>query len=739
MRAHALVLLIVVALVAPSTRAGGARSTAALPPADAVADTAMQPGQQLVRRGDYSQAEQFYADLASQNASLAPRALLLDARATLTDGDAAAAEALVQQVLADYPNSDQTPNAYFALEQIRRATGDCAGALRALDAFEASAGATAIGPYAALQRSQCAATLGDWSTELAAAQSALSIDGGGPRLTQIEALERAAEASQKMGRKQQALDLYNRSLALAGTRAYTAEMLFTTASVARSLGQTDLAAERFRAIVVDYADQARGPGAVDALNDLGRGASISPLQAGVVRLSAKDYRAAIDQFDLVSADSADWGTAQLQRAEALLKLGDSDAARAGLHDVIDAGDPGAGAAWLRLGQLDERDGDLASAEANYQNMAQAAPDRAAEALFHVGFTRFVRGDRSGALDAWRSGLASGGPPSPSVFAELEYWVGKALPVGSAEAQEAFNRSAAAAPESFYGLRAQEQISQRDGGTLTMAALPPGGTGWLALSPADLQERAGWFAGANITPERAAQDVAPALHRAETLLDLGLSAEASWEVDGVAGQYAKAHDIAHLSAVADWATAHDQPQLTLRIGKQMRDLVGLSALPRALQKQVYPAGWGDLVAEQAAAYGIDPLLMLALMRQESSFDPRAQSGAQAMGLTQVVPSTARSIASRLGRDDFALRDLFKPSVSIEFGAWFLQQLLGDYKGRLFPTLAAYDAGGGNVARWLQRYGDDPDVLVEEIPFAETQTYLRIVYDNYWHYEALYRSP
>jgi len=160
------------------------------------------------------------------------------------------------------------------------------------------------------------------------------------------------------------------------------------------------------------------------------------------------------------------------------------------------------------------------------------------------------------------------------------------------------------------------------------------------------------------------------------------------------------------------------------------------MPRALQKQVYPAGWGDLVAEQAAVYGVDPLLVLAVMRQESSFDPRAQSNAQAMGLTQIVPSTARDIARRLGRDDFALRDLFKPQTSLEFGTWFMSRLLGDYKGRVFPALAAYNAGGGTVARWLQRFGDDPDLLVEQIPLNETQTYLRIVYDNYWHYQALY---
>ena len=64
------------------------------------------------------------------------------------------------------------------------------------------------------------------------------------------------------------------------------------------------------------------------------------------------------------------------------------------------------------------------------------------------------------------------------------------------------------------------------------------------------------------------------------------------------------------------------------------------------------------------------------------------------------------------------------------------MLTEFDNQPFPALAAYNAGGGNVARWLDRYGDDPDVLIELVPFAETQTYLRIVYDNYWHYRALY---
>ncbi len=730
MRGHALVLLVVTALVVtPSTRAvGGAATTME------TSDAILAPGQQLVRRGDYAAAEQFFADQVAENPAVAARALLLEARTALADGDTDTAESLIQQLLADYPDSDQVSYAYFTLEQVRRTAGDCAGAMRALDAFQATT-ATAMGPYVALQRAQCAATLRDWPAELSSAKTALSIDGGGPRLTQIEALERAAEADLKLGRRQEALDFYNRSLSLAGTRAYTAEMLFTTATVARALGQTGLAADRYRAVVVDYADQARGPGALDALADMGLDGTVSPLQAGLVRLDALDYRAAIAQFDQVDPSSPDWGRAQLNRAEALLKLGDEDSARTTL-DAVSSGEPqAAGSALLRLGQLDERDGDEAAAEAHFQQMAQVAPDRSAEALFHVGFTRFVRGNGQGALAAWQTGLASG-PPAPPLQAELQYWLGRAMPDGSAQAQEAFNRAAAAAPESYYGLRAQEQL----GGSLSMAALPAGGTSWLALAPPEVQERNAWFAAQGTTFERVAADVAqlPAITRAATLLELGLRTEAGWEIDGAVQQYALSKDVAHMSAIADWATAHDLPQFTLRIGKQMRDLVSMNGLPRALQKQVYPAGWGDLVAEQAATYKVDPLLVLALIRQESSFDPRAQSGAQAMGLTQIVPSTAQNIASRLGRDDFALRDLFKPDVSVEFGTWFIAQLLGEYKGRVFPSLAAYNAGGGNVARWLDRYSDDPDLLVERIPFTETQTYLRIVYDNYWHYKALYRS-
>jgi len=404
-----------------------------------------------------------------------------------------------------------------------------------------------------------------------------------------------------------------------------------------------------------------------------------------------------------------------------------------LAALADREPPLAGRALLQLGQLQMRSGEFTKAEGTFSRMATLAPERAAEALLNVGIARYVRQDRSGALSAWQQGLAAGG--SPAVQGQLQFWSAKALPAGSADSLAALNEAVALAPETYHGLRAQELLT---GSELSIATSR--GADWRVPSAAELAERDAWLTSLGLSSDRVRAEVTalPGLRRADDLLELGLQTEAGWEIDGVMATYAASKDIAHLSAVGDWLRDRDLPQLVLRVGRLERDLVGFNALPRAVQKQVYPDGFSDLVTEHSARYGLDPLLMLALMRQESSFEPRAQSGAEAMGLTQVVPPTARAIAARLGHADFALRDLFKPGVSVEFGTWYMAQQLKEFNNRPIPALAAYNAGGGNVTRWLQRYGTDPDVLVELIPFAETQTYLRIVYDNYRHYQLLYGS-
>ena len=122
MRRHALVLLTVLALVAPAApAAGGGSGRAASTDANAEASSApqpdarLEPGRQFMRRGDYLSARQFYADTAAQSPDLAPQALVLQARAALADGDTDTAESVLQQMLSDYPTSDQLASAYFTL------------------------------------------------------------------------------------------------------------------------------------------------------------------------------------------------------------------------------------------------------------------------------------------------------------------------------------------------------------------------------------------------------------------------------------------------------------------------------------------------------------------------------------------------------------------------------------------------------------------------------------------------
>jgi soluble lytic murein transglycosylase len=164
-----------------------------------------------------------------------------------------------------------------------------------------------------------------------------------------------------------------------------------------------------------------------------------------------------------------------------------------------------------------------------------------------------------------------------------------------------------------------------------------------------------------------------------------------------------------------------------------------ALPRLLLKILYPAPFPDLVVQQAREQGVDPLLLCALMKQESLFNPRATSSASAKGLTQVIPSTGQEIARNLGLPQFETDDLYRPVVSIRFGAFYLARQLAFLAGNPLFALAAYNGGPGNALRWMGNDRQaDQDLFVETIDYEETALYVRVVMENYGYYRLLYRG-
>ncbi len=698
-------------------------------------------GGELTHRGEYARAADLYGSLAARlGADAAPRALLLQARAALDDGDTAMAEQAAEQVVAAYGSSDQAATALFLAGRARMQGGDFGGALEAFDQYEARGGGAVPASYVWLQRAECYARIGDAERQLAAAKQALAVDGGGPRLAQIDALERAADAAQKLGSDREALDDENRLLKLASTRAYRAQLLSSTGKLARKLGMTDTAADRFRSLVLDYPEQPSASEALDALDDLGVADSVTAYQAGAVRLNGRAYDAALQLFAQVPGDAADADHAAYAYGVALLRLGRESDAIDHFREVADRFPSIASTAMLRAARLLESDARYAEAATAYERVRQVADGTsdADTALYRLGLTRYLMGDLDRATEAWQSLADPLEKAAPAQRAAALYWQGKVLARSGGDPRALWSSAASTAAGTYYAFRAEDALA---GGASPRGRAAEAAPADFQRAASDNAELAAWLASRGTSPQALERTLAaePALGRADALLAVGLQAEAGWEVEPVVQQAVEGREAGRLAALGDWLAARDLAQAALRAGLQARDLAGqpLLDLPRAVQKQVYPAGWGDVAVDQAAARGVDPLLLLALVRQESSFDPRARSGAGALGLAQLMPATAAGIARSLGSgSDVQPRDLFKPAVSLDFGAYYLAEQLRRYDGQVLPALAAYNAGGGNSDRWLADWSADPDLFVEEIPFAETQHYVQVVYENYRNYLRLY---
>jgi soluble lytic murein transglycosylase len=152
------------------------------------------------------------------------------------------------------------------------------------------------------------------------------------------------------------------------------------------------------------------------------------------------------------------------------------------------------------------------------------------------------------------------------------------------------------------------------------------------------------------------------------------------------------------------------------------------------KLFYPKWHFELVEKYAKAVNLDPYLVMALIRQESAFHVNARSGAKAMGLMQILPSTARTVDRRVNRNQ-----LFDPETNVRLGTQYLARGIKKFDGNIHMTLAAYNAGGGIIGKWIRRYPiNDALVFSDLIPYRETREYVGSIMRNYYWYKALYEN-
>jgi soluble lytic murein transglycosylase len=145
----------------------------------------------------------------------------------------------------------------------------------------------------------------------------------------------------------------------------------------------------------------------------------------------------------------------------------------------------------------------------------------------------------------------------------------------------------------------------------------------------------------------------------------------------------------------------------------------------------------VVEREAAARGLDPLLVVSLIRQESLFLPDAVSPADAHGLMQLLPRTARQVAADAGLTATDARALHAVTTNVRLGTTLLRRLLDRYGGSTAKALAAYNGGEEAVAKWERRYGSRPDdEFTELISYRETRDYVKLVLQNRQIYRQLY---
>lgn len=374
-------------------------------------------------------------------------------------------------------------------------------------------------------------------------------------------------------------------------------------------------------------------------------------------------------------------------------------------------------ALFQSGRLLEEVGRMEEAAAAYRGVTAGFPEHhlVPGALWRLGWLAYLRSDFLGA--AAEFGRLGALPVAGGYRYAAAYWAGRALEAAGerARAGQIFELVSAEVPGTYYGILAGRRAP---GGK---AAAAPAGPVALPQDPfAPLADDEGF-------------------QKATALSGLGLGEFAVAELEGVVSRSLAEPTKLYASAAAfARELRHDQSLRILRRFFQDLAASGDRALPRAFWELFYPLAWRRDLEEAASRAGVDPLLVAAVVREESSFFPEARSPAGARGLMQLMPETARALAAH---DGLAVGDgdvLDDPRPNLRLGTAYLASLLAEFPD---PRLAAaaYNAGPGRVRQWWQeRKTDDMELWVEQIPFDETRHFVKRVTVSWEEYRRLYRG-
>jgi len=359
--------------------------------------------------------------------------------------------------------------------------------------------------------------------------------------------------------------------------------------------------------------------------------------------------------------------------------------------------------------LDQDDGDFTRAAERFRRTTTLSPD-----IEEVGLAHMRLGGLAAQRNDWKAALEEFDRyrhryPNGRRYIQATYWSALAnRELGSANvADQRLNEVLRLDPLSYYGARARDLL---------------GRSFW------DLPLRS-----APDTPAALRADVASALAVVDLLVRMDRPDAADYEIGRIRQRFA-----ASRAATYQLAEELDRRGFTttgIAIGWDLYRRDG--GWNERLLHIIYPFPYREIIVAEARERGVDPFLAAGLIRQESMFNAAAISGAGAVGLMQVLPSTGRTLAGQLGLSGFSASMLEHAELNAHLGTRYLAEQLSEFNGRLPVVLAAYNAGPHRIDRWREfpEFSDD-EQFAERIPFAETRDYVKIVQDNAHIYRELY---
>ncbi|MBN3033215.1 MAG: transglycosylase SLT domain-containing protein [Candidatus Saganbacteria bacterium] len=306
---------------------------------------------------------------------------------------------------------------------------------------------------------------------------------------------------------------------------------------------------------------------------------------------------------------------------------------------------------------------------------------------------------------------------------------------------------------YYAYRAKEKLKEA-GRDVPEQPTFDGDEFSQALSNLDEKDQEGLAAVMEIweqiragsTAVASSREVQAHLARYKALMDLGLSAYAAGEAKYLVDLTSDVEKDSAQTRLGELLVHSGEYKTPIKFADRKVKAAVIagqpSAVPRKIWQLAYPKGYWNNVSAKAGALGLDPYLVLAVIREESRFNPRAVSRSGARGLMQIMPRTGRAIARDLDKSHYRTSKLFTPVLNIEMGIYYLSNLVKNFQGNVYLSLAGYNGGPNKVKKYVKNwYNDslglvDVDEFVESIPSRETRLYVQKVMGSYFEYKRLY---